>query len=160
MELFYLEKGLLIPNFHKSYWMGLTSSPADPTFFTWIDGTPTPGIDRRYQHWGKLRMSDRNAPRVPEPNNMEGDEYCAVSNSSMVFGPSWGWADTSCNGSYPAICKIPRGLAAHLLRLPAGALCERACREGLVLMMVPAASSPATSARCLQPPPATSTCPP
>jgi hypothetical protein len=108
VELFYLSNGYLITNFHKSYWMGLISTPADPTYFTWVDGTPAPGIDRRYAHWGKLRMSDRNAPRIPEPNNVNGDESCAVCNSSMAYGPSWGWADTSCNHTFPAICKIPR----------------------------------------------------
>jgi hypothetical protein len=47
-----------------AYWMGLASTPADPTFFLWSDGTPPPGIDRRYAHWGKLRLADKNAPRV------------------------------------------------------------------------------------------------
>jgi hypothetical protein len=127
VELFYLSNGYLIPNYHRSYWMGLTSTPADPTYFTWIDGTPAPGIDRRYAHWGKLRMSDRNAPRIPEPNNIEGNEFCAACNSSMAYGPSWGWADVACNNTFPAICKIPRELgvlgmslhsaAPHLLRL-------------------------------------------
>ena len=64
VELFYLSNGLLIPNFHMAYWMGLASTPADPTFFLWSDGTPPPGIDRRYAHWGKLRLADKNAPRV------------------------------------------------------------------------------------------------
>jgi hypothetical protein len=64
VELFYLSNGLLIPNYHMSYWMGLASTPADATFFLWVDGTPPPGIDRRYAHWGKLRLADKNAPRV------------------------------------------------------------------------------------------------
>ncbi len=109
VELNYLDKGLLIANFHMGYWMGLTSTPSDPTYFSWTDGTPPPGVDRKYAHWGKLRMSDRNVPRIPEPNNMDGDEHCAVANASQAYGPAWGWSDTGCDGSFPAICKIPRG---------------------------------------------------
>jgi hypothetical protein len=89
--------------------MGLKSRIEDVTFFTWSDGTATPGVDRRYAHWGKLRLSDKNAPRLPEPNNLYSEEYCAIGNASQAYGTGWGWSDTQCNGTFTSICKIPRG---------------------------------------------------
>ncbi len=53
-----------------------------------------------YQHWG--------APgtKAAEPNNRVPPELCVVANASQTYSDAWGWADTSCGGTFPFICKL------------------------------------------------------
>lgn len=116
VEAYFIEKGWLLPTFHKSYWIGLNAtSPASrnpavsvggtlqtsPATFGWIDKSAGAPTGRAYQHWGK-------AGSASEPNNLLGSENCGVANASAKYSLAWGWADTSCKISLPFICKSQR----------------------------------------------------
>jgi hypothetical protein len=45
VEEFYTSRGYLIPNFHKVYWMGLTSNSSMWPRFLWLDNS-LPGEGR------------------------------------------------------------------------------------------------------------------
>lgn len=49
-----------------------------------------------------------------EPNNRAGDEFCAVANFTESTGSAWGWADASCDLSWPFIC-VTKGVCPLLL---------------------------------------------
>ncbi len=55
-----------------------------------------------YSHWGVLLPVN-----VSEPNNRpRAPEYCAVANYSQSYTDAWGHSDTSCAGSYLALCSV------------------------------------------------------
>ncbi len=116
MEGYYINKGWLLPTFHKHYWIGLnatspgSSSPAtwlagkvqsSPAKFAWLEKAAGVPVGRAYQHWGKAGTAD-------EPNNLLGNENCGVANASAKYSLAWGWADISCKISAPFICKSQR----------------------------------------------------
>lgn len=104
-----MPQGLLIPKFHKNYWLGLqynSSSSSAP--WAWIDQyIPAPST-ATYAAWGVLQ----DPPAlVDEPNNYLGNETCAVGNYSQATGSpaNWGWADWGCNTSFINICRMQSG---------------------------------------------------
>jgi hypothetical protein len=52
-EQYFIEEGMLLPKFHKNYWMGLRSTTDAYPTFNWVDplisGGPQP---EGYNHWG------------------------------------------------------------------------------------------------------------
>jgi hypothetical protein len=51
VEQYYINKGYLIPNFHKNYWLGLTTDTATYPTFTWSDITVKTDY-LKGPHWG------------------------------------------------------------------------------------------------------------
>ncbi len=98
VEDYYIGKGILMPGFHKSYWVGLRAS-AWPDF-AWIDRTANTVID--YAHWGLLPDGSQ------EPNNSPAPQLCGLSNYSQAYGGAWGWSDANCADSFPFICRMLR----------------------------------------------------
>ncbi len=100
-------QGLLIPKFHKNYWMGLApnwTSEAQPVPWGWIDKYQ-PGPDSKvFANWGVLQDPPSE---VPEPNQYTGNESCSVGNWSQAMGNpvGWGWADTNCNNTFYPLCR-------------------------------------------------------
>jgi hypothetical protein len=79
--------------------------------------------------WGLFRAWGWAPLQVPEPNNLSGEEYCTICNSSQSYGTGWGWSDTECNGTFTSICKIPRECRppGNACRVPGGA--QRRCHR-------------------------------
>lgn len=94
-------QGVLIPEFHQNYWMGLRSSGQWPNF-TWIDPYARGPSADTYQHWGK--GAGEEVP--PEPNNLEAPEECGLGNYSQSFDAVWGWGDAGCMQRHIFMCKI------------------------------------------------------
>lgn len=92
--------GVLLPAYHKVYWMGLNAStwPA----WRWLDGSPQPNVTGRYQAWGYYMPQN-----ILEPNNIFGGENCVAANFSQAVAAQgvWGWADARCNLSMPYVCE-------------------------------------------------------
>ena len=120
IEAYYIDKGWLLPTFHRRYWIGLnattpaSSSPAviiagqmqtTAAKFAWMDKTAGAPVGQAYQHWGR-------AGSFGEPNNLLGNENCGLANASAAYSLAWGWADSSCRVSAPFICKTQRESAA------------------------------------------------
>jgi hypothetical protein len=102
VELYWTKKGLLLPNYHKQYWMGAALGPDDnfPSY-RWIDSTPgIPG--QAYLHWGVPRGG------VPEPDGSAGDQPCVLARASLSYQNLWGWADSDCEALAAAMCEIRR----------------------------------------------------
>lgn len=54
VELYYADQGLLLPFFHKYYWMGLQSDRRSYPKFRWLDPlTPALTLASSYKHWGE-----------------------------------------------------------------------------------------------------------
>ena len=103
MEQYFISSGLIIPTFHKFYWIGLSVSGLWPNF-TWVDRSPGPS-EANYEHWGRY-ISTGNEP---EPNNFDyPPENCAGANYTESFGNpgAWGWADWGCDQAFTFMCKI------------------------------------------------------
>jgi hypothetical protein len=99
-------QGFLIPDFHKFYWLGFTAAtPVPGGKFTSLDPYAKPVGRNPYMHWGTMQPGS-----VPEPNNRNGGETCAIGNYSQTFANAWGWADTQCGHRIPSICIVRRGL--------------------------------------------------
>jgi hypothetical protein len=96
VEEYYVGKGILMPGFHKFYWMGLRAA-VWPNF-AWIDRTA--GVEIDYSHWGTLNDGSK------EPNNAMPPELCGLGNYSLSFGGVWGWSDTACSNSFPFMCRM------------------------------------------------------
>ena len=102
VEQYFVESGLIIPSFHKFYWLGLRTE-LWPNF-TWVDRSAGPDAGT-YEHWGRY-ISLGNEP---EPNNYDAPpEYCGGANWTESFGnPSaWGWADYNCDQPFVSMCKL------------------------------------------------------
>lgn len=142
MEQYWVSKGLLLSNFHKHYWLGYNSDSQAWPLFKPVDASILPLDDpNSYDHWGILRFSNASVSAMPEPNNVNGGEYCSVANNSQTYVGAWGWSDTSCGGQYVVMCMVqskwlgprtaqlvghgPRGIAVAASAVPAwsAALC-------------------------------------
>jgi hypothetical protein len=120
VETSLIDGGLLLPSFHKSYWIGLNTTAVDwKDVWRWTDNRPYIA-NKTYQNWGMYQPGT-----LQEPNNITAEEFCAAANSSQPVGPTWGWSDTGCFDSFISICYYARGLA--LLLLLPGAACSPPC---------------------------------
>jgi hypothetical protein len=102
VELYWVKKGLLLPSYHKQYWIGAAMGPDDnyPSY-RWIDSTPgIPG--QAYLHWGGPRGG------TPEPDGTTGDQPCVLARASLSYQSLWGWADSECEALAAAMCEIVR----------------------------------------------------
>jgi hypothetical protein len=110
-EQFFLNKGLLLPSHHLSYWIGLSAGSSWPNF-KWMDNvTPSPGLGSAFSGWGALTFANKSAAPLKEPNNYSFnwtrlDESCAAANSSQAFNNAWGWSDAQCSLKLPSMCKV------------------------------------------------------
>jgi hypothetical protein len=105
-------QGILIPEFHKAYWFGLTKSSSNAPNFTWYDPYVVfqQSSGNTYSHWGTFVGPSGTAP---EPNNLRPPELCAVANYTEEYDGAWGWADTRCSTNFTFICKIIREQPHH-----------------------------------------------
>jgi hypothetical protein len=104
VESYYIGAGLLLPSYHRFYWMGLKAE-LWPTF-SWADRSPGPN-GSTYEHWGRYMPGND-----PEPNNYElPPENCGGANYTEAFGNplAWGWADYSCDQAFTFMCKMASG---------------------------------------------------
>jgi hypothetical protein len=104
MEYAFLQTGHLLPSFHKSYWLGLTTASSEAwPLFTWTDQN-VPGPMDHYTHWGTAVVEGWP---TPEPNNQDFPELCATGNFAQAYGfPSaWGWGDASCKSKAVVVCR-------------------------------------------------------
>ena len=98
------DMGVLLPTYHKSYWIGLNTTGADwKDVWRWTNNLPFMA-NKTYQNWGTYQPG-----AVPEPNNITSAEFCAAANASQPVGPTWGWSDTSCFDNFISICYYARG---------------------------------------------------
>jgi hypothetical protein len=96
VEMWYIASGFMLPTFHKTYWLGLTTS-AWPKF-GWIErNVPAPSVNT-YQHWGKVQNG------LPEPN--ERAATCGVGNFTQLYGSASGWSDTRCDHTLISLCRV------------------------------------------------------
>jgi hypothetical protein len=102
---------LLLP-YMPQYWIGLRAKGGwSAKGFTWLDQSlPAPGLnDSIYSNWGQKMQAGK--VNISEPDNMFGQETCAVANwTSQVANPVpvWAWSDTQCSQRYPVICTRQR----------------------------------------------------
>jgi hypothetical protein len=104
--------GVMIPQFHRHYWLGLGAVKWPE--FRWFDNTSGPSTPQApgddYGHWGSM-VSDFGDV-LDEPNGalLGGlPEQCAVANYSQAYNDAWGWSDVGCTAAnYSTICKIYR----------------------------------------------------
>lgn len=57
-----------------------------------------------YRHWGTLKTGGGDS--IPEPNNQQPQEYCAVCNATQTYGGAYGWADANCANKFVSMCRI------------------------------------------------------
>ncbi len=112
VENWFTLAGVLLPSYHKSYWLGLYIPQVNTTLwpnFQWLDGSPAPSNpsaqSSRYAQWGELTLSDGRV--MMEPNNLVPPEFCVAANASQAQDSVWGWADQNCDTRNIFICKIP-----------------------------------------------------
>jgi hypothetical protein len=99
VEAYYVNGGYLIARYHRYYWMGLKASA--PKTFNWVDPTmPKLSAADAFKWWGMTKPDN-----LPEPNNYNGNELCAVGNFTEARKNAWGWADTSCTSQYVSMCR-------------------------------------------------------
>jgi hypothetical protein len=114
--------GVLLPNYHKNYWMGLNTT-IWPLFY-WVDPlvpqTDSPGA---YNNWA-----------TGEPNNMNAPEFCGGADLTRTRMGAAAWADLNCANGNVYICKKsgarPRLLPARH-SAPSAALPMQQCRTAL-----------------------------
>ncbi len=125
-EYFYQSYYLKLP-WHANYWMGLTTGRGKSREWYWLDRTIAYDNTTGYQAWGRLT----GAVPLQEPNNLAGNENCAIGNWTMRNGsPSvFGWADQPCDMKLPAICKIRRRCRGLRWRQRAGPACSHCKRR-------------------------------
>ncbi len=105
VEQYFIQEGLLLPNFHKYYWLGYTSDGSNWPLFRPYDGSVLPLTDpKAYNHFGLMRFTNASIAARPEPNNFNGGEFCTVGNMSQTYVGAWGWSDTGCGGQNVVIC--------------------------------------------------------
>jgi hypothetical protein len=107
-----LTQGYLMPTYHQNYWMGLVSTV--PQKFSLIDITlPNLTSAGAYKNWGRIKP----VTGAMEPDSAFPPENCAVANWTERQGSpeAWGWADTSCMGTWASICRLEGG-ASDILR--------------------------------------------
>ena len=100
VEGYCVNGGFLLPKYHRYYWMGLRA--VGPKNFNWIDPTmPKLSAADSFRWWGMTKPDN-----LPEPNNYNGNELCAVGNFTEARKNVWGWADTGCTSQYVSICRM------------------------------------------------------
>jgi hypothetical protein len=73
VESYFVSKGLLLPLFHKFYWIGYSSDSTKWPVFKPADGTVLPLTDpKAYNHFGLMRFTNTSLPARAEPNNYFG----------------------------------------------------------------------------------------
>ncbi len=102
-----LQSGYLFPTFHASYWFGLASNQSFYPIFGWLDPVFPGPTSESYRHWGTLKTGGGDS--IPEPNNQQPQEYCAVCNATQTYGGAYGWADANCANKYGQMCRIQGG---------------------------------------------------
>jgi hypothetical protein len=95
VEAYYLSLGVLLPTFHKQYYIGLRVD--ERPRFKWLEPYYTFG-DEAYEHWGM------DGTR-PEPNNRFNPEDCGAATAAQMYGDAWGWSDVNCTRKLVYICK-------------------------------------------------------
>jgi hypothetical protein len=123
VEGYWIKAGLLLPLFHKAYWIGAVIGDEDmwPNF-RWLDSLPGPNASGVYQHWGYYMPQN-----IIEPNNMFGQENCGAANASQTYSDAWGWMDINCNIRMPFMCRLNSGrpsCSPSILRPPSSCLCR------------------------------------
>ncbi len=107
VELYFISKGLLLPNYHKHYWLGYNSDSQAWPIFKPVDASVLPLTSPgAYNHFGILRFTNTSLSPVAEPNNYFGGEYCSVANKSQAYVGAWGWSDVTCGGQYVVMCMV------------------------------------------------------
>ncbi len=103
--------------YHKAYWLGLVTNDSSWPMFDWLDKSIPAPRSTSYEHWGTM---DTGTGKLPEPNNVNLPEFCAVANASQNHGSpaAWGWADTQCKDKFVYICKVNGGFAAPQEPMP------------------------------------------
>jgi hypothetical protein len=102
VEAAFIERGNLVPSFHGSYWMGLSTAVLKPPQFAWGDVLAG---KLNWTHWGSFATPEGN---FSEPNNLSGQEFCGAANASQEFGSAWGWMDANCNTRMTFMCRLNR----------------------------------------------------
>jgi hypothetical protein len=116
VEAAMMYEGGLIPAFHKTYWMGLTSNASAWPAFSWLEKlTPAPGSKiTAYTHWA-----------AGEPNNQQLAEYCGSANLSSSYQGAAGWLDSLCGRQMVYLCKTN----------PPGTWSYRSAASGMTYML-------------------------
>jgi hypothetical protein len=70
---------------------------------------PSAAPNQLYQHWGSYPLDASSS--LPEPNNIDNPEFCAVGNYSQRYGAPqvWAFADANCGIRAPFMCRISGG---------------------------------------------------
>ncbi len=91
-------QGYLLPDFHKAYWIGLTSPEVPYGKWSWLDNMPPPSR-QTFIHWGREVFSNALEP--------DGNFTCVSANASTAHQDplTWGWSDTTCDMLLPFMCK-------------------------------------------------------
>lgn len=67
VEGYYMQSiGMLLPTYHKHYWIGLTTNSSFWPRYNWTDRSVSAPLGVNYQHWG------RAGAVTVEPNNATG----------------------------------------------------------------------------------------
>jgi hypothetical protein len=73
VESYIVSKGLLLPLFHKTYWIGYSSDSTKWPLFKPADATVLPLTDpKAYNHFGLMRFTNLSLSARAEPNNYFG----------------------------------------------------------------------------------------
>jgi hypothetical protein len=102
VEQHYISRGLLLPHFHKQYWLGLSSTTKTYPKFRWKDpkvlALDAPGA---YVNWGIMVPQNKKEPFAIRP-----PELCGAANFSEMSMGVGGWSDSNCNNAFAFVCKI------------------------------------------------------
>jgi hypothetical protein len=95
VENAFLKMGVLLPSYHKNYWMGLNTTMWP--VFMWVDPlVPQTDSKGAYSNWA-----------TGEPNNQNAPEFCGSGDLQRTRMGAAGWADMNCNTDLAYICKMP-----------------------------------------------------
>jgi hypothetical protein len=100
-----LPQGMLVPRFHRMYWMGLRSGVDTWPVYRWLDPyVPDPSARNGYTNWGSTIASDGSFSL--EPSNPSA--LCGGGSWPMQRGspPAWGWAGEDCSAARVFICRV------------------------------------------------------
>jgi hypothetical protein len=111
VEHYFIDQGVLLPEYHSSYWLGLYIPQVSTNFwpnFKWLDGMADPSNPSlqtdKYAHWGRLVLGDGSIRN--EPNNLDAPEFCVTANWTQTFDSVWGWSDQNCDDYHIFMCKV------------------------------------------------------